>query len=328
MSVQPAIVPPPEPHRPRLSLVAPRVHTLVTLGDSTAAGLGDPMPGGGWRGFPVLLAEALGARLVNPAVTGARVADVRRDQLPVALAAEPDVAVVFVGMNDTLRSDFDPARMRADLAATVGALRSAGAHVVLMRYHDHTRVFPLPAPLRRALWRRVVALNAAVDAVVDGAVDGAADGVVAAGGGIGVLDLDALPGGYEPAAWAIDRLHPSELGHRILAAGLATLVADAGFAVPGPVSLRCGGGREVTVLHRAAWLVFKGVPWLVRRGRDLGPVIVQGLAGELRAAWRGRRLVRRPGAPAPEPRARWAWRSRAAPRSATAGPGCRWDRSR
>jgi lysophospholipase L1-like esterase len=271
---------PPDPARPRLSLAPPPaahpVRTLVTLGDSTAAGLGDPMPGGGWRGFPVLLAEALGARLVNPAVTGARMADVRRDQLPAALAAAPDVVVVFVGMNDTLRSDFDPVRLRADLAATVGALRSAGAHVLVMRYHDHTRVFPLPAPLRRALWRRVVALNMAIDAVV------AETGV-----GIGVLDLDALPGGYEPAAWAIDRLHPSELGHRMLAAALAALLAEAGFAVRGEVSLQCGGGREVTALHRAAWLVFKGVPWLMRRGRDLGPVIVQGLTGELRAVLSG-----------------------------------------
>src|SRR5690242_14136033 len=109
-------VPAPDPHRPHLSLVPQspvpqRVHTLVALGDSTAAGLGDPMPGGGWRGFAVLLADALGARLVNPAVTGARVADVRRDQLPVALAAEPDAVVIFVGMNDTLRSDFDPVRL-------------------------------------------------------------------------------------------------------------------------------------------------------------------------------------------------------------------------
>jgi lysophospholipase L1-like esterase len=254
----------------------------VTLGDSTAAGLGDPMPGGGWRGFPVLLAEALGARLGNPAAAGARMADVRRDQLPAVLAAEPDAAVVFVGMNDTLRSDFDPVRLRADLAATVGALRSAGAHVLLMRYHDHTRVFPLPAPLRRALWRRVVALNLVVDAVVAETI------AEETGAGIGVLDLDALPGGYDPAAWAIDRLHPSELGHRILAAGLAVLLSDAGFVVPSEVSLECGGGREVTALHRAAWLVFKGVPWLVRRGRDLGPVIVQGLAGELRTAWAGR----------------------------------------
>jgi lysophospholipase L1-like esterase len=284
VSVQPSAVPPSmsqsAPVRARLRIAPPPeprpVRTLVTLGDSTAAGLGDPLPGGGWRGFPVLLADALGARLVNPAVTGARMADVRRDQLPAALAAEPDVAVIFVGMNDTLRSDFDPAGMRADLAVTVAALQSGGAHVVLMRYHDHTRVFPLPTPLRRALWRRIEALNEATGAVVAGA-----------GRAVGVLDLEALPGGYEPAAWAIDRLHPSELGHRMLAFGLAAQLAEAGYAVPRPVSLQCGGGREVTALHRAAWLVFRGVPWLVRRGRDLGPVIVQGLTSELRTAWSG-----------------------------------------
>ena len=195
--------------RPRLRIAPPPepqpVRTLVTLGDSTAVGLGDPLPGGGWRGFPVLLAEALGARLVNPAVTGSRMADVRRDQLPAALAAEPDVAVIFVGMNDTLRSDFDPAGCGPISPRSVAALRSVGAHVLLMRYHDHTRVFPLPAPLRRALWRRIVALNVATDAVV---AETGRDRRARPG---------PLPGGYEPAAWAIDRLHPSELGHRMLA---------------------------------------------------------------------------------------------------------------
>lgn len=219
----------------------------------------------------MLLRDALAATThINPSRTGARLADVRRAQLPVALAAAPDVAVLFVGMNDTLRSDFDATVIRADLAAIVGALRAAGTHVLMLRYHDHTQVFRLPAPLRRALHRRIVALNAVSDTVA--ATDPA---------GIGVLDLDLLPRGYDRAAWAIDRLHPSELGHRMLAAGFAALLLRAGFAVPHPVSLDCAGGREITAAHRAAWLVVRGVPWLVRRGRDLGPVIVQGLVREL-----------------------------------------------
>ncbi|GAA1261505.1 SGNH/GDSL hydrolase family protein [Pseudonocardia aurantiaca] len=247
------------------------VRTLVTLGDSTCVGLGDPVPGGGWRGFSVLLRDALGAaELVNPSFTGARMADVRHRQLEPALAARPDVAVVFVGMNDTLRSDFDPGGLRADCASVVAALRATGAHVVLLRYHDHTRVFRLPAPLRRALQRRILALNGATGAVA--AEDPA---------GVGVLDLDLLPGGYERDAWAVDRLHPSELGHRMLASALTELIAAAGFAVPHPVSLDCAGGREVTAVHRVAWLVLKGVPWLVRRGRDFGPVIVQSLVNEM-----------------------------------------------
>lgn len=247
------------------------VHTLATLGDSTPVGLGDPLPGGRWRGFPVLLGDALGAaEVVNPARTGARMVWVRRDQLPVALAATPEVAVLFVGMNDTLRSDFDPPSLHADCAAIVAELCAAGTYVLMVRFHDHTKVFRLPAPLRRALNRRIEALNTVTDAVV------AADP-----SGIGVLDLDVLPGGYDRAAWAVDRLHPSERGHRLLADAFAALLAQAGFAVPHPVSLECAGGREVTAVHRAAWLVVKGVPWLVRRSRDLGPVIVQGLVSEL-----------------------------------------------
>ncbi|MCE3553351.1 hypothetical protein LWC33_18030 [Pseudonocardia sp. RS11V-5] len=47
------------------------VTTLATLGDSTAVGLGDPLPGGGRRGFPVLLRDTLGpgTRLLNRATT-------------------------------------------------------------------------------------------------------------------------------------------------------------------------------------------------------------------------------------------------------------------
>jgi hypothetical protein len=67
----------------------------------------------------------------------------------------------------------------------------------------------------------------------------------------------------------------------MLASALTDLLTAAGFAVPNPVSLDCGGGREVTALHRAAWLVLKGVPWLLRRGHDFVPVIFQSLVNEL-----------------------------------------------
>ncbi|WP_253258584.1 SGNH/GDSL hydrolase family protein [Pseudonocardia sp. N23] len=269
---------PPSP-APRTGPAGRRAARLVVLGDSTAVGVGDPVTGG-WRGFPVLVQESLGASCVldNRAQSGARMGSVLREQLPAALgpaggsAAGPpvDVAVVCAGMNDTLRSDFDPVGIEADCAATITALHAAGALVVVMRYHDHTRVFRLPAPLRRALHARIVALNAAIDAAARRA-------------GAAVLDLDELPGGYDTSAWAVDRLHPSELGHRMLAAGIADILAGT-YDVPEPVSLTCAGGRRVTAAHRIAWLVVKGVPWLVRRGRDLGPVILTGLVDGLRPA--------------------------------------------
>jgi lysophospholipase L1-like esterase len=248
-----------------------RVSTVATLGDSVPVGLGDPRPDGGWRGVANLIKDALDAEwLVNPARTGARAECVRREQLPVALAARPQVAVVFVGMNDAMRADFDPRRLSHDYTAIVERLHAVGAHVVLLRYHDHSRIFWLPAPLRSALRSRVAALNAVVDAAARIGPDLTT-----------VVDLHTVAGCYDRAAWAVDRLHPCERGHRLLAAAVVAAAGDAGFAVSRPVPLDDVDGHVVTAPERAWWLVVKGVPWLARRARDLAPLMLQGLIDEL-----------------------------------------------
>lgn len=229
------------------------------LGDSIGVGIGDPARGGGWRGFAPLLADALGGgRLTNLAVSGSRIGGVRETQLPAAVRARPDVAVLLVGMNDTMRSDFDPVRLHADLDHVVATLVGTGTMVITFRYHDHHRVFRLPGPLRRALASRIAALNDVLD-------------TVARRHQIAIVDLDQLPEIYQPAAWAIDRLHPSELGHRLLARAIAVRLAEAGTPIAGDVSLDCAGGRVPGRLARWGWLVFKGIPWLCRRGHDLVP---------------------------------------------------------
>lgn len=246
-------VPPAEPRR---------AARLVVLGDSTAVGLGDPLPHrGGWRGVGPLVAAALGVGeegYLNLSFTGARMKCVRADQLPAALAHRPDVAVLVVGMNDTLRPDFDPDRIAEDLTEIVRAFAAVGTTVLPVRFHDHSKVFRLPQSLKRALSARVVELNEVIDRGVE--VEG-----------IACLDLDALPGAYDLTAWSVDRLHPSELGHRMLARGFTTLLAEAGFAVPEPVSLTCSGGVEPSTAGHLGWLVAKGVPWLWRRGREFLP---------------------------------------------------------
>ncbi len=239
-----------------------RVASLAVLGDSTAVGVGDPLPAGGWRGFGPLLAAALGApaevRYLNVSGIGARIADLPHRQLPGAVAARPDVAVILAGMNDTLRSDFDPVALRDDLDLTITALQAGGAVVLTARFHDHGQVFRLPGPLGRVLRLRIGQLNDATDQVV-------------ARRGALCLDLHLMPGAYDTAAWSVDRLHPSECGHRMLASGFAGLLAGAGITVPYSVDLTCSGGRQLSAAHHAAWLVCHGVPWLVRRGRDLLP---------------------------------------------------------
>ncbi|HET9257753.1 MAG TPA: SGNH/GDSL hydrolase family protein [Pseudonocardiaceae bacterium] len=238
------------------------ISSLAVLGDSTAVGMGDPLPSGGWRGFGPLLAAALGApdnlRYTNLSAIGARMADLRRRQLPAALVLRPDVAVILAGMNDTLRSDFDGAAICRDLGITVAGLQDSGAIVLVTRYHEHGRVFRLPGPLRRALHHRIEQLNHA------------ADHVVAERGAL-CLDLHVMPGAYETPAWSVDRLHPSELGHRMLARGYADLLAGAGIIVPHPVGRSCAGGRQLTTVDHVGWLALRGLPWLIRRSRDLVP---------------------------------------------------------
>ena len=100
---------------------------FAALGDSITAGMGDPAPGGGWRGWAALLAGTLPQPdLHNLATLGALAADVERVQLAAATALRPDVASVVVGINDTLRGDFDPERTGASVGRTVAALRAAG----------------------------------------------------------------------------------------------------------------------------------------------------------------------------------------------------------
>ncbi|MEQ0557682.1 SGNH/GDSL hydrolase family protein [Amycolatopsis sp. NEAU-NG30] len=246
----------PAPAAPR------RAQRLAVLGDSTAVGLGDPLPRrGGWRGVGPLVADALGVApggYLNPAFAGARMRCVLTEQVPAAVAHRPDVALLVAGMNDTLRPDFDAARIAADLTEVIGRLRAVGTTVVPVRFHDHSRVFRLPPSLKRALSARVAELNAAIDEVVTRER-------------VPCLDLARLPGAYDLTSWSVDRLHPSELGHRMLADGFTGLLAEAGFAVPAPVSLTCGGGAEPGAAAHLGWLVLKGIPWLCRRGREFLP---------------------------------------------------------
>lgn len=251
----------------------------MLLGDSTPVGMGDPLTGGGWRGFGPLLADSFGdpgtVRYANLSIPGARMACVRTGQLGAALRLRPDLAVVVVGMNDTLRADFDPVRLVADFDAVVGSLRAVGASVLTVRFHDHSRVFWLPGSLRRALRDRIDELNVVIDAVV-------------ARHGISSLDLHDMPGGYDRSSWSVDRLHPSELGHRLLASHFGELARREGFAVRHPVSLQPAGGRRVRAADHLLWLVFKGLPWLWRRGQDLVPYALAIALRDIRARYAAR----------------------------------------
>ena len=99
-------------------------------------------------------------------------------------------------------------------------------------------------------------------------------------------------GAYDSAAWHVDRLHPSELGHRLLAAACTAAMAEAGWLVPAPISPHCAGSRTVTTAEHVGRLVVAGIPWLIRRGQDLFVYV-------LAVLWRARRGNRSAGAADP-----------------------------
>jgi lysophospholipase L1-like esterase len=237
---------------------------FAALGDSITVGVGDAAPGGGWRGWAALLGGTLPqAEMHNLATLGALAADVERVQLPAAAALRPDVASVVVGINDTLRGDFDPERTGSAISRTVAALRATGAEVLTMRLPDPGQMFGLPGALARPLARRMHAVNAAVDEVARRH---------------GTVHLEATrdPATYERCYWSVDRLHPNERGHRLIACRFHALLAAAGFPVgPGPDPEP--SSPPPTRLAEVGWMATKGTAWLIRRSRDLVPALV-GLA--------------------------------------------------
>lgn len=249
--------------------------TFVALGDSITLGVGDPvrLESGprkrGWRGWAALLADALPDPALHIVATnGARMSDLESDQLPRALQLRPDIASVVIGVNDTLRANFDPDKIAASAAHTVGALRAAGAEVLTMRLPDPGRMLGLPELLARPLARRAHQVNDAMDAVAER---------------FSTLHWDAARDAesYDPRMWAVDRLHPSERGHRLIARRFHALLAEAGV----PVGAEPGAdpvNAPPTRWAEFCWMATKGTAWVVRRSTDLVP----SLLGMAVAEWR------------------------------------------
>jgi lysophospholipase L1-like esterase len=251
----------------------------VALGDSITLGMGDPMPDKTWRGWAALLADAMPNHdFHNLAISGALIHDVEQEQLPRALELRPAVVSVVAGVNDTLRRTFDPAAIAASLAHTVGALRAAGATVLTMRLPDPGRMFGLPGSLARPLARRIRAVNAICDAM-------------AARFATLHFDVAGHPATYERRMWSVDRLHPSERGHRLIACRFHDQLAAHGHPV-GPRPGTEPTSPPPTRRDEFTWMATKGTKWVLRRCTDLLPYL---LAMAVRDCFR----VRRPELPAP-----------------------------
>jgi lysophospholipase L1-like esterase len=168
----------------------------VVLGDSAAQGIGAPRHDEGYVGqLRRRLEERDGVpwRVRNLAVSGARVADVLREQVPAlrALGEEPDLVTCLVGGNDLPRT-----RTRALLSA-FRELLAALPHGAV--------VGTMPQGLGR---RRAGRVNELVRAEAPGL-------------GLRVADLWPRTGPPWRGRYADDGFHPNEVGYAAWTAALA-----------------------------------------------------------------------------------------------------------
>lgn len=191
---------------------------FVAIGDSLTEGKGDVYPDGRLRGFADQLAHALrslevGVVYANLARPSVRAHEVLADQVPQAVAFEPDLITAICGVNDVIAVRFPAEAVALRIDAMLARLR-AGAPSATIATATLPDLCHLSTVAR--LWgSRVVALNAATRAA-------------AARHGVVLVDLErAAPMGRVDLA--LDRVHPSPLGHRRVARAFA-----AALDVPAP----------------------------------------------------------------------------------------------
>jgi lysophospholipase L1-like esterase len=187
------------------------VSSFAALGDSFTAGR-DSIDAERW---PDLIADAL--RRVNPALTygnlavdGATSAEVL-EQVPAALALEPDLISVICGANDVLltsRPDVEGYERRFDEllrrlregapeASVVTATAPESWHFMELRPRTRARLIEATGNLNDAT-QRIAALH-----------------------GVLCLPVAGHPALSDPATFSADGLHPSTAGHQLVARGAA-----------------------------------------------------------------------------------------------------------
>ena len=182
---------------------------IVFIGDSiTDSGRRDDPPDYLGEGYVGMVAERLPSRrIINVGISGNRAIDLRDRWDIDVVALKPDILSVFVGVNDTWRryDSNDPTtaaafeeNYRACLADVGGASR-----VILVE------PFLVPVSEDQEHWREDLDEKRAVVARL------------AVEFGAGFVPLQSLLGAatedHGAAAIAFDGVHPTELGHRLIA---------------------------------------------------------------------------------------------------------------
>ncbi len=197
--------------------------TVLFQGDSvTDAGRDRTASADLGHGYAALAAEALraahpGVTVLNRGVSGNRVADLRGRWEADTLAYRPDLLSVLIGVNDTWRrydagtvSPVD--RWEEEYRQLLGRAREHGVRELVL-------IEPFLIPVSREQWSWREDLDPRIHAVRRLAAEFDARLLAADG----LLNQAARTAG-RPEAVADDGVHPTELGHRLLAEAWTALV--------------------------------------------------------------------------------------------------------
>lgn len=263
---------------------------MVLLGDSSAAGYGvehvEQTPGAHLASGVAERADRR-VHLRSFALTGARSSHLS-GQVDRALAVDPDVVVILVGVND-ITGGVRPAESVRNLVEAVTRVRTSGAEVVVGTCPDLGTIRPIPPPLKQVarLWSRRLATGQTI-------------AVVEAGGR--TVSLAAVLGPEFDAAPAIlfgpDRFHPSADGYRSLAGVLLpSVLAALGFVRTEELAPEAYRGEGILPVAAAA------VRAVETPGTEVGGTEVAGSRRGVRGLWveiRHRRHEQTSPATAPE----------------------------
>ena len=250
---------------------------IALIGDSSAAGYGvasvEETPGAILASG---VAEAADRRtfLVSVAKVGAQSKDLQ-GQIDQVLAEEPQVAVIFIGVNDVTHSVTIRTSVRL-LGAAIRRLRAEGVEVVMATCPDLGTIEPLAPPLKqvaRAWSRRLAAAQARVT-LEEGGRSVALASILA-------TEFSRL----SDLLFGPDRFHPSAAGyHRMTSAVLPTVLAALDLAPEEDVRPEYGRGEAVLPIDVA----------VLEAARHPGASVEPVEAGDARAAGlRGRFVLLR-----------------------------------
>ena len=232
---------------------------IAALGDSSVFGVGDTSTDGkpdgpGWVGR--LAHDLTASQYINLSKNGARAHTVVSTQLVSTTFFNPDLVCVCVGMNDVMRGNYSPVQIRDSIRTLIQELNNIGAVVVLLGLPDPSKTALAPKRVKKILSRRVQSLN---EILMD--VSAQENALFISG-----WEQEEV---YERSFWHVDRMHPSSLGHQLI----ADLIRN-DLNLPLRVSNTLPTKSIRTQKDDLFWLLTSGTKWLLKRSIDLIPTLI------------------------------------------------------